>query len=150
MSSRLRRAPVSVRVRIRARKSARGLTLIEILVVLGIIALISGGIAIVVIRHFENARIETARTSARTLRSAVSMWKMNDATGECPTTELLVKQQVVDSAAKTTDPWDRPFIIECADNGDINVVSGGPDRKLGTPDDIRVPEPPKASARATE
>ncbi len=126
------------------RRRSRGLSLIEILVVLAIIALISGGIALVVIHHLETARIETTRTSARALREAVNLWRMRDGSGECPTIDTLVRMQLVDSASKTTDAWDKPFVIECSEQGEITIASAGPDRKLGSADDIRVPEPPRA------
>jgi general secretion pathway protein G len=128
------------------RRRSRGLSLIEILVVLSIIALITSGIALVVIRHLETARIETTRTSARTLREAVRMWRMQDASSECPTIDVLVRMQLVDSASKATDAWDKPFVIECSEQGDVTIASAGPDRQLGNADDIRVPEPPRASA----
>lgn len=132
--------------RLARRHRSRGLTLIEILVVLSIVALITGGIALVVMRHLETARIDTTRTSARALREAVTMWRMRDASSECPTIETLVRMQLVDSASKTTDAWDKPFAIECSEQGDVTITSAGPDRKLGSPDDIRVPEPPRATA----
>jgi general secretion pathway protein G len=130
------------------RSRSRGLSLIEILVVLSIIALITGGIALVVIRHLETARVETTRTSARTLREAVKLWRMRDGSSECPTIDTLVRMQLVDSASKTTDAWDQPFVIECNEQGETTIVSAGPDRKVGNADDIRVPEPPRASALA--
>jgi general secretion pathway protein G len=130
------------------RSRSRGLSLIEILVVLSIIALITGSIALVVIRHLETARIETTRTSARALREAVNLWRMRDGSNECPTIDTLVRMQLVDSASKTTDAWDKPFVIECSEQGEITIASSGPDRRLGSADDIRVPEPPRASALA--
>jgi general secretion pathway protein G len=143
------RAPVCPRIQTLVRRSrSRGLSLIEILVVLSIIALITGGIALVVMRHLETARIETTRTSARVLREAVGMWRMRDASSECPTIDTLVRAQLVDTASKTTDAWDKPFFIECGEQGEITIASAGPDRKLGNADDIRVPEPPRASALA--
>jgi general secretion pathway protein G len=130
------------------RRRSRGLSLIEILVVLSIIALITSGVALVVIRHLETARIETTRTSARALREAVSLWRMRDGSSECPTIDTLVRMQLVDSASKRTDAWDKPFVIECSEQGDITIASPGPDGRLGSADDIRVPEPPRASALA--
>ncbi len=118
--------------------------------VLSIIALISGGVAIVVMRHLESARVETTRTSARALREAIHVWRMRDASNECPSIDALVRTQLVDTASKTTDGWDKPFFIECGDEGEITVASGGPDRKLGTADDIRVPEAPRAQARSDQ
>lgn len=123
------------------------MSLIEILVVLGIIALISGVIAVAVIGHLERARIQTSRESARVLRNAVSTYRMNHAGDECPTVDMLVQAQEIDHASKTLDAWDKPFAIQCDDHGNVSVVSGGPDKKVGSDDDIRVPDPPKPMAQ---
>lgn len=122
------------------------MSLIEILVVLGIIALISGVIAVAVIGHLERARIQTSRESARVIRGAVTTFRMNHNADECPTVATLVAAQEIDRASKTIDAWDKPFSIECDERGEATVVSAGPDKKLGTPDDIRVPEPPSPVA----
>lgn len=128
------------------RHRARGMTMIEILVVLAIVALISGVIAVAVIGHLERARIQTSRESARVIRGAVTTYRMDHGGEECPTIDLLVTSQQIDRASKTLDAWDKPFTIECDERGDATVVSAGPDKRVGTPDDIRVPEPPKPLA----
>jgi len=130
------------------RRRARGVTLIEILVVLSIVALLSGVVAVVVVHHLEGARITTTREAARAIRGAVTSHRMAHAGDDCPTVEALVAAQEIDSASRTTDAWDRPFSISCEDSGGITVVSSGPDRALGTPDDIRVPAPPPPVASA--
>jgi prepilin-type N-terminal cleavage/methylation domain-containing protein len=126
----------------------RGMTLIEVLVVLGIIALVSGVIAVAVIGHLERARVQTSRESARVLRGAVTTYRMNHASDECPTVDALVATQEIDSASKTCDAWEKPFAIECDEHGGVTVVSGGPDKKVGTTDDIRVPDPPAPIAHS--
>lgn len=128
------------------RRRSRGMTLIEILVVLGIVALISGVIAVAVIGHLERARVQTSRESARVIRLAVTSYRLNHGGDECPSVDVLVASQEIDRASKTVDAWEKPFTIECDERGDATVVSAGPDKKAGTPDDIRVPEPPKSVA----
>jgi type II secretory pathway pseudopilin PulG len=118
------------------------MSLMEILVVLAIIGLVSGVIAVAVIGHLDKARITTSRESARVLRNAVSSYRMARSGDECPTVEMLVADQEIDRASKTIDAWDKPFRIECDERSGVTVVSSGPDKKLGTPDDIRVPDPP--------
>ncbi len=115
----------------------RGLSLIEILVVLAIVALVSGVIAFAVMPELERARIKTTAQSARALREAAMRWRM-DRGDECPTVERLVADQAIDEASRTKDAWDKPFAIACED-GRIRVASAGPDKRENTPDDIRVP-----------
>jgi prepilin-type N-terminal cleavage/methylation domain-containing protein len=49
----------------------RGVTLIEISIVVAIIALVSGGISIAVIKYWHEAQIHTTETNARAIRNAV-------------------------------------------------------------------------------
>jgi general secretion pathway protein G len=122
----------------------RGVTLIEILVVLAIVALVSAGIAIAAIRYLDHAKKETTRQSALTLRMVITTYRMQHA-DECPSIEQLVEAEAIDSVSKTKDAWEQAFKIECDDKGRITVASSGPDKKLGTEDDIRVPEPARAN-----
>jgi prepilin-type N-terminal cleavage/methylation domain-containing protein len=126
-------------MRRRKRAWSRGLSLIEILVVLAIIAMVSGVIAITVIGHLDKARKETTKQSALALRSIVATYRMDRAGDDCPTVEGLVAANAIDEASKKSDAWDQPFVIQCDDHGGIRVASAGPDKKLGTEDDIRVP-----------
>lgn len=123
------------------------MSLIEILVVLSIIALISGVIAVAVVGHLERARISTSRQSAFALRGAVNTFRLNHAADECPTVDMLVAAHEIDKASKTLDAWDMPFVVKCDEQGDVSVLSGGPDKRVGTPDDIRAPEPPAPIAQ---
>lgn len=129
----------------RTRVRARGYSLVEILVVLAIIGMLSSIVGLVAFEHLQKARIQTSYESARTLRSAISMFQMQSATSDCPTVEALVANRLVDSASKTLDAWDNPFTITCADSGEIVVTSSGPDKVTDTPDDIRVPLAPRSS-----
>ncbi len=130
------------------RHLARGYSLLEILVVIAIIALLSSVIGVAVWGHLVKARIETTRQSALKVRQTVVLYRM-DRGGECPTVDELKKAELIDSAAKSNDAWDQPFLVTCGENGEVHVASAGPDKKHGTEDDIRAPEPPKAVADAT-
>jgi len=137
---------VKSRLRIRYVKS-RGYTLVEILVVLAIIGLIAGVTALALFKFVPEARIKTTRESAQVIRRAASLYRM-DHGSECPSLPVLVQSQMIDEASKTTDAWDTPISVECDDRGHITVVSAGPDKKMNTPDDIRVPEPPAPVAHS--
>jgi prepilin-type N-terminal cleavage/methylation domain-containing protein len=121
------------------RRRSRGVTLIEILVVLGIIALISGVVAVALLVHFERAREVTTRQSALALRTAATMWRMQKASGDCPDVPTLMADDAIDQASRAKDAWEQPFRITCDERGGIHVVSGGRDKKLDTEDDIHVP-----------
>ncbi len=123
------------------RKYQRGVTLIEVMVVVVILGMIAGGVAVAVFPKLKEAKISTTTTSARTLRSAAETWRTEHSSDQCPTPQVLQNDKAIDTAAKLTDAWDKPFTITCQDDETI-VTSGGPDMKEGTSDDIRVPALP--------
>ena len=120
---------------------SRGVTLIEVMIVVVILGLIAGGVAVAVLPKLGQAQKETTRTSAMELRRAAESWRANHA-GECPSPKKLQEDKAIDTASKTTDAWDIEFKIIC-DDDETTVVSFGPDKKEGTADDIRVPEAQK-------
>ena len=76
----------------RARHS--GYSLLEILVVLAIIGLIAGTTALALFKFIPEARIKTTRESARTIRNAAHLYRMEHGTGECPSVALLRTSQM--------------------------------------------------------
>jgi general secretion pathway protein G len=139
--SRLERAAMDARIsRVRGRhRLERGVTLIEVMIVVVILGLIAGGVAVAVFPKFKEAQIKTTKTSAMELRRATEMWRGLHASDQCPSLEQLRTDKALDTASKLTDAWDSPFKISCEDDETI-VASNGPDKKEGTADDIRVPE----------
>jgi general secretion pathway protein G len=121
------------------RSTERGVTLIEVMIVVVILGLIAGGVAVAVFPKFKEAGVKTTKTSALELRRAVEMWRGTHASDQCPTIEQLRADKAVDTASKIADAWETPFKITCEDD-ETTVVSFGPDKKEGTADDIRVPE----------
>ena len=125
----------TVRVR-RNRKKARGVTLVEVLIVVSIMAVISGAAALFAVPMFKEAKIKTAATGCQTVKAAADLYMSMDASGDaCPTIQDLVANKRLE-ASKTEDPWGVPYKINCAE-GEIHVTSAGNDRKEGTPDDLR-------------
>jgi general secretion pathway protein G len=121
------------------RSMERGVTLIEVMIVVVILGLIASGVAVAVFPKFKEAQKNTTKTSAMELRRAAEMWRGTHASDICPTTDNLRADKAIDMAAKVTDAWDNPFKIVCEDEETI-ILSGGPDKKEGTTDDIRIPE----------
>ena len=118
------------------RAAARGVTLVEVLIVVSIMAVISGGAVVLAFPLYKEARIKTAVVSAKEIKKAAQLYQEMDATTEgCPTIADLIAAKRVDSKS-ADDPWGKPFHIVCAE-GDIHVVSAGNDRKEPSPDDIR-------------
>lgn len=120
------------------RALSRGVTLIEILIVLAIIGLIAGGVAVVAIPKFAQAQKDTAKNDCRTIHPVAEKYRV-DHPGQCPTVEQLRAERELGATSKITDPWDTPYAIRCEED-ETFVVSFGPDKKEGSADDIRVPD----------
>ncbi len=121
---------------------SRGVTLIEILIVLAIVGLIAGGVAVVAIPKYAESQKNQAKIDARTIHPIAEKYRV-DHPGQCPTVEQLRAEKEISAASKITDPWDTPYAIRCEDD-ETYVISFGPDKKEGTADDIRIPDTPVA------
>jgi len=108
----------------------RGVTLIEIMIVVIIMAMIATGVAVAVIPAMERSRVKTARSDVAAIRSAVQMYLADHPSG-CPTVEDLKSNRYVDKGKRTQDPWDRDFVIQCVEGDDPEVYSLGPDGQEG-------------------
>jgi general secretion pathway protein G len=125
-----RRTPGARRRTAAALAAQRGVTLIEIMIVVIIMAMIATGVAVAVIPAMERSRIKTARSDVAAIRSAVQMYLADHPSG-CPTVEDLKNNRYVDKGKRTTDPWDRDFVIQCVEGDDPEVFSLGPDGQEG-------------------
>ena len=123
---------------VRGRARGRGVTLVEVLIVVAIITLVSAGVALAAFKFWGPARNKTAATNARAVRGAVKTWWLEHDASACPSVKQLVDDQILDKDNARLDPWGRPWRIECADN-DVTIYSDGDDRTAGTADDIRIP-----------
>lgn len=120
----------------RGRVGARGVTLVEVMIVVAIMAVIAGGATILAFPLYKESRIKTAVLGCGTVKQAAELYQNLEGTADqCPTIQDLVASKKLDGK-KTDDPWGMPYKISCAE-GDIHVTSNGNDRKEGTPDDVR-------------
>jgi general secretion pathway protein G len=121
------------------RRLARGVTLIEILIVLAIVGLIAGGVAVVAVPKYQESQKNQAKIDARTIHPVAEKYRVDHPGDACPTVELLRDKKELSAASKITDPWDSPYKILCPEE-DVIVMSLGPDKKENTADDIKIPE----------
>jgi general secretion pathway protein G len=127
------------RTRIAALSAAqRGVTLVEVLIVVAIMAMLAGGVAFAILPRMQEARVKTARQGALEIRKMVELWQTENDTS-CPSVSQLKKDKYLDQAAASADPWGTTFEIRCSD-GTVYVRSSGPDKQEGTSDDIEVPK----------
>lgn len=126
--------------------SEAGLTLVEMIVVLAIIALVAALIVPNVIGRPDEARVTVATTDLKTISAALKMYRLDN--GDYPTTE----QGLAALAAKPTaspvpanwsaegylpqvptDPWGRAYVYKTpgADGSGFDLLSYGKDGKPG-------------------
>lgn len=121
-----------------------GLTLVEMIVVLAIIALVAALIVPNVIGRPDEARVTVANTDIRTISAALRMYRLDN--GDYPTTE----QGLAALASKPTappvprawsaegylpqvpaDPWGNPYVYRSPAPGGFVLKSLGKDGKEG-------------------
>lgn len=78
------------------------------------------------------AAIRSMEVVMKTIRQAGTMSAALD--GTCPTLDELVNRRELE-ADHASDPWGEPYDLRCTEH-DVVVSSAGPDRQLGTADDI--------------
>lgn len=117
------------------RRREAGMTLVEIMIVVIIMALIAAAVGVAVIPRWRKAQEESTRTDAQTVRSAVSMFLVENAGAGCPSMEDLAEGGYVDTSKRMVDAWGNEFEIECSGN-EIGIFSAGADGQFSTEDDI--------------
>ena len=143
----------------RIRRNDRGFTLLEVLLVIGIMALIASIVAPSLIRTAEQAKIDTAQTTVESNGPlGIALQKYRFDIGVYPDTDeglkaLLERPNSVDEASgkwrgpyvspadpeKLKDPWKNEYQYRFPGNvneTEFDLWSYGPDLKDGTDDDI--------------
>lgn len=121
------------------RRLVRGVTLVEVLIVVAIVAMVAGGVTVFALPKYREAQVKSAETWARTIRAAIQNWQAASNETGCPTISQLVQEKHLDPGTSTKDPWGQEFMLNCTED-EIFVSSMGPDKKKGTKDDIQVPK----------
>jgi general secretion pathway protein G len=115
-----------IRRHVADRAAERGMTLIEIMIVILIMAMIATGVSIAVVSRLKSAQEKDARIGACTIKSAVQMY-MAEHPRKCPSLEDL-KGAYIDESKGTMDPWEQDYVVDCAgDSKEPDVYSQGPD-----------------------
>jgi general secretion pathway protein G len=124
-----------------ARYADRGMTMLEIMIVLAIIGLVMSVVGVGVYANWKKSQVKVARIAVNEIAQKTIQY-MTDNSNECPKTiDDLVAQKYMPKKQK--DPWNRDFILRCPgtiNTDGIDVISLGPDGQEGTADDIKAVE----------
>jgi general secretion pathway protein G len=126
------------------RANDEGLTLVEMIVVLAIIALVAALIVPNVIGRPDQARVTTANTDLKTIGAALKMYRLDN--GDYPTTAQGLKALVEKPTQSPVpsnwsaegylpqmpvDPWGNPYVYTAPAPGGFALKSLGKDGKVG-------------------
>lgn len=123
--------------RIIVRNAQRGMTLVEIMIVVAIIGLVMGAVVVAAVPALEKARCKTAWTETQEIKHAISLFQ-TDNNGDCPSVEQLISGKYLPK--KPVDPWGQDFKASNTQDDETNcpgVYSTGRNKKDGDDDDVR-------------
>jgi general secretion pathway protein G len=121
-------------LRLIRRTAQRGMTLVEIMVVMAIIAIIGTAVAFGVLPALAGAQEDTARTAIRTISTALTAHYTRNF--ELPQSlDALVEGGML-KADQLQDPWKKPFQYNVVGTKNFKLCSGGEDGAIGGNDDI--------------
>jgi hypothetical protein len=80
---------------------------------------------------------EDTKNTVRALHAVAEAWR-TEHPGECLTVQRLKDEHEIAQSSSVNDAWGTPFKIVC-DDEETRIISFGPDRREGTPDDIVAP-----------
>ncbi|HSN29485.1 MAG TPA: prepilin-type N-terminal cleavage/methylation domain-containing protein [Kofleriaceae bacterium] len=124
-------------------RAQRGMTLLEIMIVLAILALVMGlVVGPRVMRMFGKSKVDIAQLTVKKYAyEAFGEWSQAHPDKACPD-KLEDLTQYMDSK-DVKDPWGSPYKMFCGQNlpagakGGLAVMSAGEDGKEGTEDDVK-------------
>ncbi len=120
------------------RAASRGLTLVELVIVITIIGVLTAAISIGVMAAKKKADVGTTNTACNSIRSATILWKNSHPGDDCPTVDQLKSEGLLEKSFSSRDPFGNQFKLTC-DTDEITCSTAGPDHKEGTEDDIHMP-----------
>jgi general secretion pathway protein G len=124
------------------RAAQRGMTLLEIMIVLAILALVMGlVVGPAVMKRFSESKEDVAKMTAKKFADeAYPQWSAHHPDKGCPDSLSDLSDYMNSNSVK--DPWGNPYKMMCGENlpagaKGLAVTSPGPDGKEGTSDDIK-------------
>lgn len=115
----------------------RGMTLVEIMIVVTIMASIMGVVGFFVFGALDEANKKEARIEISQLTQMVeSYYMMTDPRQMPDQLDDLNKKNIVKGGEIPTDPWGNNYVYRKNSGRDFEIISMGPDGTEGTEDDI--------------
>ncbi len=136
---------LSNRLRLRnvnRRRNKRGMTLLEIMIVLAILALVMGlVVGPRVMKMFGKSKVDIAQLTAKKYADeAYPSWSTANPSKSCP--DKLEDLNEYMNSKDIKDPWGNPYKMLCGQSAPagvkgMGILSNGEDGKEGTSDDVK-------------
>ena len=123
-----------------ARDTQKGMTLLEIMIVVAILGMLATVVVTNLMGSLDNAKINTTKTKISGVESAIKQYYLDQ--GDYPNSmrDLMNPGGGMRPYVKNEplDAWNKPMIYKRTSGGDepFVVYSMGPDMAKGTPDDV--------------
>lgn len=127
-----------MRTRRIGRAAARGMTLVEIMVVVAIIGMLMGTVGVWAFGRFEKAKITDTKIVIKNVEQALVHFQTDNTEG-CPKSLSELYQQKY-LTKDPLDAWGQPLTFKCPgehNTDGADIISKGKDKQLGTQDDIK-------------
>lgn len=118
--------------------ASRGMTLIEIMVVIAIIGMVMTAVTVGVVPQLKKSRINTTSMQLKTIEGALTTWSL-DADLPNSLDALATGSGALLKPKQLKDAWNVEFVYTypSQDNDrEYDLCSNGPDKRAGTDDDI--------------
>lgn len=143
-----RRAARAAATRTRKTAAPKGMTLLEIMIVIAIIGLVASVVVVAVMNNFERAKVNATRLKINEIKKACDLYKIE--AGDYPSQSEGLRALTSPPGGgpaylKETpkDPWGQEFVYFNPARGGgagIEIISKGADKQEGTDDDIKTGE----------
>ena len=127
----------------RARRSSKnrlekGLTLIEVMIVIAILGLLATVVVVNVVGQLDDAKVDAADFKLTQIQNAITSYQIKNGYPN-DLKQLLNPKRGTPLIKKETDlldPWDSEIIYKKKGRKNYTLISKGPDGQIGTEDDI--------------
>lgn len=118
--------------------NSKGMTLVEVLIVLTIMASIMGVVGVFVTGALDRSNVKEAQIEIRSLESMVNQYMLSASPRRLPDTlDDLTKGPAPVTKSVKPDPWGTEYVYKKINNREFEIISAGPDGSEGTDDDVR-------------
>ena len=120
-------------------KNQKGMTLVEIMIVITIMAGVMGVVGFFVFGALDRANVRTAEMEITQLQGMVNTFYLSSTPQRLPNSlEELSEGPMPLVEQVPVDPWGNPYIYNRQSNREFEIYSAGPDGVEGTEDDVRI------------